>query len=228
MNKLRLLSEISLFEEMPDHKLKEIDMITQMTTVKKGTLIYTPDTPVEVLYFLKQGQVRLYRVNEEGKQFTIDVLVDGNLFGETSSLSLSDDSTYAEAMTDSYICIVKQENMGAFLEDNPATALRLISLLTERLKELQNFSEKMALSDVKHRPLYLLLILSEKTGHRQGEWQSVEAELTHKDLAHMVGSTRETISSTISTLKKEGYLHGKTPFSVHAAKAEAFLAHKTL
>ncbi|EKE31560.1 CRP/FNR family transcription regulator [Salimicrobium jeotgali] len=56
----------------------------------------------------------------------------------------------------------------------------------------------------------------------------MEADLTHKDLAHMVGSTRETISSTISTLKKEGYLHGKTPFSVHAAKAEAFLAHKTL
>ncbi|PYZ95201.1 cAMP-binding protein [Salipaludibacillus keqinensis] len=223
MDKLSLLSQISLFDELPLEELKVIDNMSEMKPIKKGTMILSPDRPIEALFLLKQGQVRLFRSNQHGKQFTVDVLVDGNIFGETSSLTLTDDQIYAEAMTDSYVCIISKNQFEDFIEKNPKIALKLIKILSSRLKELYSLSEKIALSDVKYRLLYLLLHLSEKTGKRKNEWQSINMKLTHQDLANMIGSTRETTSAAISQIKKEGFIKKKLLIHVNADKVKVFL-----
>jgi len=77
---------------------------------------------------------------------------------------------------------------------------------------------------VKHRVLYLLTMLSEKTGYRKEEWQTIEMKLTHQDIANMIGSTRETTSAIISQLKKEGIIKNSLHrFSIYADKAYEFL-----
>ncbi|SES28645.1 Crp/Fnr family transcriptional regulator [Salipaludibacillus aurantiacus] len=223
MDKLTYLSQISLLDELPMDELKVIDEMSEMKPIKKGTMILSPDRPLDALFLLKKGQVRLFRSNQHGKQFTVDVLVDGNIFGETSSLTLTDDQIFAEAMTDTYVCVISKDEFESFIEKNPKIALKLINILSSRLKELYSLSEKIALSDVKYRLLYLLLHLSEKTGKRKNEWQSINMKLTHHDLANMIGSTRETTSAIISQLKKEGYIKKKLHFSVNAEKVTDFL-----
>lgn len=218
-----MLSQISLFDELPKDELMVIDDMSEMKPVKKGTLILSPEQPIPALFLLKQGQVRLYRMNSEGRQFTVDILVDGNIFGETSSVSLTDDQIYAEAMTDTYLCILSREDFEGFIEKNPKIALKLIDILSTRLKEVYSISEKIALSDVKNRLLYLLLMLSEKTGRRKKDWQTIEMRLTHQDLANMIGSTRETTSAIISSLKKEGFIKKGIWFSVNAEKSRELL-----
>ncbi|MBM7701301.1 Crp/Fnr family transcriptional regulator [Metabacillus iocasae] len=223
MDKIFLLSQISLFDELSMDDLKMIDTISEMKPVKKGTLILTPDSPIEALFLLKKGQVRLYRMNQSGKQFTIDILVDGNIFGETATLSLTDDQIYAEAMTDTYLCTISREQFEGFIEQNPKIALKFINILSTRLKDLYSLSEKIALSDVRYRILYLLLHLSEKTGKRKNEWQTIEMKITHQDIANMIGSTRETTSAVISKLKKEGYMKRGLKLSINVEKIEELL-----
>jgi CRP-like cAMP-binding protein len=223
MDKLTMLSQISLFDELSKEELMTIDRMSEMKPVTKGTVVVSPDYPIEALFLLKKGQVRLYRMNEEGKQFTLDILVDGNIFGETSSVTLTDDQIYAEAMTDTYLCLLSHKDFENFIEANPKIALKLIDILSSRLKDFYSISEKIALSDVKHRLLYLLLMLSEKTGRRKNNWQSIEMKLTHQDLAHMVGASRETTSAVLSQLKKEGFLKKVLYFSIDADKTKEYL-----
>jgi CRP-like cAMP-binding protein len=219
LDKLFLLSQISLLDELPMEDLKIIDELSEMKPVKKGTLILSPDKPIEALFFLKEGQVRLYRMNQNGKQFTVDILVDGNIFGETSTMSLTDDQIYAEAMTDTYLCILGKNEFEDFIVNNPKIAIKFINILSARLKELYSLSEKIALGDVKYRILYLLLKLSEKTGRRKNEWQTIEMKLTHQDVANMIGSTRETTSAIISQLKKDGFIKKGLRLSINVDKA---------
>jgi CRP-like cAMP-binding protein len=134
LDKLFLLSQISLLVELPMEDLQIIDELSEMKPVKKGTLILSPDNPIEALFLLKRGQVRLFRMNQNGKQFTVDVLVDGNIFGETATLSLTDDQIYAEAMTDSHLCILGKNEFENFIEKNPKIALKFINILSGRLK----------------------------------------------------------------------------------------------
>ncbi|MBN8235369.1 Crp/Fnr family transcriptional regulator [Halobacillus kuroshimensis] len=223
MDKLTLLSQISLFEELSKDELMSIDQMSEMSPVKKGTVIVSPDHPMDVLFLLKKGQVRLYRMNEDGRQFTVDILVDGNIFGETSTISLTDDQTYAEAMTDTYLCTLSHEDYESFIKENPHVALKLIDILSSRLKDVYSLSEKIALSDVKQRLLYLLLMLSQKTGRRKKNWQTIEMKLTHQDLANMIGATRETTSAMMSQLKKDGYIKKVRYLSIDADKTEELL-----
>lgn len=220
MDKLTMLSQISLFEELSKEELMTIDKMSEMKPVKKGTIIVSPDYPIEALFLLKQGQVRLYQMNEHGRQFTLDILVDGNIFGETSSVTLTDDQVYAEAMTDTYLCLLSHKDFESFIEASPKIALKLIDILSSRLKDFYSLSEKIALSDVKHRLLYLLLMLSEKTGRRKNNWQSIEMKLTHQDIANMIGATRETTSTVLNELKKEGFLKKIRYFSIDADKTK--------
>lgn len=201
---------------MEDMKL--IDRNSTMTPVKKGTQILIPEQALDVLFFLKKGQVRLYRMTSQGKQFTTDILVDGNVFGETESFMLTDKQTYAEAMTDCYLCTMDKEKFESFIRTTPDVSLKLIQILSNRLKETYDLSEKIALGDVRYRTLFLLLKMSEKSGTRDKEWQSINMKITHEDIATMVGSSRETISLLMSKLKKEGLLK-KTLFG-YSIKAD--------
>lgn len=226
MDKITLLSHINLLDELPMDELKTIDQMSTMKPVKKGTIILSPDTPIEALFFLKKGQVRLYRMNSQGKQFTTDILVDGNLFGETSSFSLTDDQMYVEAMTDTYLCTMAMEEFETFVEHNPKIAIKLVNILSARLKDTYDISEKIALGDVKYRILVLLLKLSDKSGKRKNEWQSIEMKLTHSDIATMVGSTRETVSGLMSQFRKEGLLKKELlSYSLHVDKVKEQLEH---
>jgi CRP-like cAMP-binding protein len=223
LDKLFLLSQISLLDELPPEELQIIDELSEMKPVKKGTLILSPLKPIEALFFLKKGQVRLFRMNQNGKQFTVDILIDGNIFGESSTMSLTDDQIYAEAMTDTYLCILGKNEFEDFIEKNPKIAIKFINILSARLKELYSLSEKIALGDVRYRILYLLIKLSEKTGRRKNEWQTIEMKLTHQDVANMIGSTRETTSAILSQLKKEGYIKKGLRLSVNIDKASEVL-----
>ncbi len=224
MDKLLYLSQINLLEELPMEELEVIDKISDMKPVDKGTTILSPHNTNRALYFLKKGNVRLYRSNENGKQFTVDILGDGNIFGETSSFSLSDDQVFAEAMTDVYLCVIGIDEFEKLIEQNPRMAVKFIEILSARLKEIYELSEQIALRDVRYRVLSLLLKLSEKFGKRNKEWQTIDIKVTHHDIATMIGSTRETVSAIISQLKKEGLLK-KTPFHL---KIEAEKAVKEL
>ena len=83
MNKLWYLSQISLFDALPMEDLMEIERMTPMVTLKKNEMIQTPDTFREGLYMLKEGKIKLYKINSEGKQFISSILGAGNVFGES-------------------------------------------------------------------------------------------------------------------------------------------------
>ncbi|WP_377889029.1 Crp/Fnr family transcriptional regulator [Alkalihalobacillus sp. R86527] len=227
MDKMKMLSQINLFDELEMSDLKQIDRVSDMKPVKKGTIIVGPTKPMKALFLLKQGNVRLYRSNDSGKQLTVDILGDGNIFGETTSFSLSDDSVYVEAMSDVYLCIIGKDQFETLLSENPKLAIKFIEILSARLREIYEMSEHIALRSVKYRVLSLLLKLSEKFGKRKHEWQTIEIKLTHNDIATMIGSTRETVSATIGDLKKAGYIK-KNPltFAIHAERANEYLNKK--
>ncbi len=219
-NKEFLLSQIRLFDELPMSDIKVIDHMSVMRPVKRGTLILSPLQQTRALFLLKKGQVRLYRANEQGRQFTIDILTDGNVFGQTESFSLTDDDTYVEAMLDTYLCVMAKEQFEVFLAQRPELAMKLLSLLSERLRYTCDLSQQIALADVKSRVLYLLLRLSDRAPVQKGDWRRVNMRLTHADVATMVGASRETVSLVFSELRKTGVLKKRLlSYMLNAEKA---------
>lgn len=219
MDKLKLLSQINLLDELPEEELKKFSEVTLTSPIKKGTIILSPTQQMRSLFFLKKGQVRLFKISSTGKEFTVDLLSEGNVFGETSSFSLTESNIYAETMVDSFICTLTKERFEEFLRRYPDVALKLITILTSKLKEMYQITESIAYKDVKYRILLLFMQLSNRFGVRSGVWQTVGVKITQHDIASMIGSSRETVSLFLGKLEKEKLITRK-PLKINTVLAK--------
>ncbi|MBO0959691.1 Crp/Fnr family transcriptional regulator [Neobacillus sp. MM2021_6] len=207
MNKLWYLSQISIFEEMSQEEMREIDKldtIHHINWITKNTVIQTPESAREGLYFVKEGKLRLYKLNDNGKQFTLGILTRGNIFGEFNSFSFGTRRVYIETMESSLLCTMSEPQFERLMINRPQLALKFLKALSERLKEREDQLEQLALHGLRKRVLHLLSTLSAKFGVIQDGYALIDLPLSHQEIANMIGASREAVSSVMSELAKEG------------------------
>ncbi len=200
IEKLWYLSQISLFKMIPNDDLMIIDEMSYMKTLSKKYMIQRPEQFQKSLYLLKKGKIRLYKLDQDGKQFTLGILGSGNIFGEIESFSLGTRDVYIETLEETLLCTINQELIQQFLLERPKLMLKLLQVLSERLIESNRMLEHMALGDTKDRLLYLLVKLSEQFGTKKNQKTKIDIKLTHQELAYMIGSTRESVSIMLKEL----------------------------
>lgn len=221
-DKLWYLSKISIFETLPAEDLQEIDRMAPMShfnAVPKGTMIQTPGHEKDGLFFVKLGKLRLYKINEDGRQFTLGILGQGNMFGEIESFSLGTKGIYIETMEETLICSVLKDDFNHFLSQRPLLAMKFLKELSDRLQERDELLEKLALGDLKEKVLYLLVKLAEKFGIKDKEYMRIDIPLTHQELANMIGATRESVTLVLQELSKESLIQtGRMSIKVNLPK----------
>ncbi|MGG1518088.1 Crp/Fnr family transcriptional regulator [Paenibacillus oryzisoli] len=209
MNKLWYLSQISIFEEMSREEIREIDQldtIHHFNWIAKDTLVQTPESTREGLYFVKEGKLRLYKLNENGKQFTLGILTRGNIFGVLNSFSFGTNGIYIETMESSLICTMSEPQFERLMINRPQLALKFLKALSDRLKEREEQLEQLALHGLRQRLLHLLSTLSAKFGVIQDGYALIDLPLSHQEIANMLGASREAVSGVMSELAKEGVI----------------------
>jgi CRP-like cAMP-binding protein len=74
-------------------------------------------------------------VSSTGKNFTVDLLIEVNVFGETSSFSLTESEIYAETVVDSFVSTLTKNRFEDLILQNPDIAIKVITILTSSLTE---------------------------------------------------------------------------------------------
>ena len=198
--KMRYLSELTVFQDLSPREMDELNRITTMSTVPRGRVFYRPEEPGEVLFILKEGRVQLYRISPEGKKLVITTLGPHTLFGEMALLGTKLHNTFAEAIEDCLICVMSRADLERLILGKPQVALRILDVTGKRLREAEERLENMAFKGIPARLASLLLRLAEE---QQSE---TIIGLTHQDLAESVGTYRETATQVLNDLKSEGYI----------------------
>ncbi|NEW06706.1 Crp/Fnr family transcriptional regulator [Paenibacillus sp. SYP-B3998] len=215
MDKIKYLSRIKLFHELEWVELQRIESITPIHIFKKKEIIASPLSAQKYLYLIKSGSVRLYRLSEGGKELTVDLLGVGHVFGEIGSFTTGSENMYAEAREEAIICKVDKTQFESILRERPSLALNFIEIISTRLKEVEEMLEYMAYGSVRKRLLFLLYKLSIKFGVEvhvpeaeveQKMWIQFNIPLTHQELASMMGSLRETVTTGLHELALEGII----------------------
>lgn len=198
--KMRYLSELTVFQDLTAREMEDLNRITTMSTVPKGRVFYRPEEPGEVLFILKEGRVQLYRISPEGKKLVITTLGEHTLFGEMALLGTKMHNTFAEAIEDCLICVMSRTDLERLILSKPQVALRILEITGKRLREAEERLESMAFKGIPARLASLLLRLSQ-------EQDSDEVTgLTHQDLAESVGTYRETATQVLNDLKTRGLI----------------------
>jgi len=234
MNKLKYLSRVNLFRELSMEALENMKEDIPIEPVAKGTIITAPHFPQRMIYLVKAGSVRLYTITDEGKEFTIDVLAPGHLFGDMG-LNEAEANLFAVTLENSIICRIDYERLKQIIREKPDLGIRYIEILSARLREVEELLEHIAFSSMRKRLLFLLQKLIEKFGtdsfeNEEGRgktgWYRLDVELTHQELASMTGSIRETVTEMMKRFAAEGILEKtgyRKPIWIHKERLKTAL-----
>ncbi len=225
-DKLRYLAEINLFKELPAADLEAIDALVPSVTVPTGTILYEPGQPLDRLYFLKRGRVRLYALSASGRELSLAMLGPGNIFGETDSVATGAGSCFAETVEPALLCTMGTSAFRHLMAERPTLAIRLVEMLSERIHSLQELTATMVFQDVKTRVAQLLLKLAHQFGDdKAGSLTKIPFVITHQEIAAMVGSTRESVSVAMGDLSADHLiLTGRGHVEVNCPRVSQWLA----
>lgn len=180
--------------------------MTVMKEYKKGQPIFFAGDSSEAIYLLKSGMVKIYWINVEGKELTLAFLKPGEIFGELALIDEPTRDTAAIAYEDSIICIMGKKAMLELMADMPDIILRVMKIIGFRRKVVENRLQDLLFKNAHCKLAELILNLGEEYGTRDLKGTLIGIKLTHRELANLVGTNRETVSFAIGDLKKEGLI----------------------
>ena len=195
--KFTYLSMVDIFQDLDRSELKEIEQATAMTTCTAGKIFYSPNQSGEVMFIVKKGKVQIYRMSSEGRKLVIETLGPGTIFGEMSLIGAGLYDAFAEAMEDSLICIMNRRDIEKLILTKPKIAVRLLDVMGQRLRESEERLEQTLFHEVPNQLAALLLRL-------RSENRTDTISTTHEELADHLGVYRETVTTALNGLKREG------------------------
>jgi CRP-like cAMP-binding protein len=200
------LKRINIFAELEDSVLAELGHKTRMVQFNKGEYLYMPGDPSNAVFFLKEGQVKIIHLLEDGKEFTLAILEPGEVFGELALAGEYTRESAALAMGEVLVCTVDGAFFERFLNKRPDLSYKLTKIIGFRRREIEIRLADLAFKGVPSRIARLLLRLAEQYGTADNNGLKLKIRLGHQDIANLIGASRETVTLTLNRLRKEGIL----------------------
>jgi CRP-like cAMP-binding protein len=206
--KLWYLAKVNLFQELPEDILEEIAATSHMRNFEKGRYISTPHSETERIYFLKEGEVEIYESTDDGRKIIIDILKPGDIFGYETIVGdqITERRQFVRANKDVIVCTMLGGDFLALLEKKPGVALRLIKDLSMRLSNTEGRLRDTALESADKRLMEELERLYKRYGEESEGQRRLVRKFTHEELANLIGTTRETVTRSMSRLSKNGLI----------------------
>jgi CRP-like cAMP-binding protein len=173
----------------------------------RDELIFQAGSPGNHVYFLEDGRVKIYHLSLTGKEVLLWFCFPGEIFGLAEVCHGGGRQVYAQACEPSRVLSIRQDDFKQFLETRPQAALLVNDVLACRLRNLGNIIQSLVANDVNERVAQLILRLAASHGHktRNGD-VCLDIRLTHQEMANMIGTTRQSVTSALNALKRSGVL----------------------
>jgi CRP/FNR family cyclic AMP-dependent transcriptional regulator len=201
--RLALLAKIDILADLSEPEVSQIVDAAPARTYRAGELLYTPHRPVEVLFLLKRGRIRVFRVSPEGRALTTAIVSPGTMFGEMALLGQRMYDNYAEALDEAYTCVMDRADARRLLLSDPRIAARIVEILGQRLMAMEQRLSEAVFSNVPHRVAAALCTLADShpAATRGG---TIHLTVTHSQVAELAGTSRETATKALGDLAGQG------------------------
>ena len=151
------------------------------------------------------GRVKISSVSAEGKEVTLNVINQGEIFGEIALLDGKRRSADATAVEDTLLLVVERRHFLPFVRNNDDLYLRLLSVICDRLRRTSLALEELALFDLPARLARVLLKMADDYGRpATGSGVRIDMKLSQRDLSTLVASTRESVNKQMQAWRKDG------------------------
>jgi len=200
------LKKIPLLEGLPADAFGRLVDHVEMREVRRRHVLYITGDPGQSVFFLNGGRVKISKVTRDGRELTLAYRVPGEIFGELCLGEGNPREEMAEAMENALITEVERPAFEALVERYPRLSWDLMQVSNRRRNGVENKVARLIFRDVNSKLADLMLQLGRDYGVEDARGTLVAIKITHQEMANLIGSTRETVSLTLSQFKKRGLI----------------------
>lgn len=171
---------------------------------RKELLFYAGDKP-NYIYYILQGKVRTYKVNNQDKELVTALYNTGDYFGYLELLQDERYQEYAAALEDTKLALIAKDEFYNFILSNREVAASFMNVLAKSVSEKEEDLLQMAYDTVRKRVANALVKLHDK--YNESNKQHFEMTISRDELASIVGTATESVIRVLSEFKTDGWIH---------------------
>jgi len=195
-----------LFSDLTEEEYFQLDGFNHRE-VRQGEYIYFEAYKHPNIYFIKTGLIRLGYLDTMGNKIVKDILRPGDFFGQVSLQKENLKGEFAQAIkTGVTLCTFTLDHFNSMLASYPKLALKYSRISGFRIRRFENRLENILRNDVKTRlKMFLEQLLADvfDSASLFGREVRIPNYLTHEEIAQLIGTSRQTVTTLLSTFKQE-------------------------
>lgn len=199
-----------LLEGLPATALDALLARSTDLRVPRRKPIWQPGQAADAVFWVRSGVVKISVAPEDGRAMTLALHGKGSLIGEVAVLSRGPRETLAEAYEEVALQVTPAPVFEACLQRHPALGLALCRRMADRQRRLESRLGTLGTRSCQARLVALLLELAADFGVRDSRGIIVNLKLPHREIAHLIGATRETVSLSLLALRNAGLVQAES------------------
>ena len=200
--------DVDLFNVLCPHKTGVMNETHTFNKFKKNAFVYFRDEPAKYIYMIAEGRIKLGHYTEDGKEVVKAILGAGEIFGELALTGEEKRGDFAQAMDENTsVCPVSIDEMRGLMADNKELSFKIYKLIGLRIRKLERKIESLVFKDARTRIIEFLKDAAAWKGKKVGFETMIPTKLTHKDIANLTGTSRQTVTTILNELKEANLIN---------------------
>ncbi len=193
---------IPLFAGLNEEDHGQLLKVAVRKSYPRHTLLVREGDIGDRFYLLRKGRAKVYLGDDHGREVILSILEPGDFFCEMAMIDDEPCSANVMSLEESEFVSVGKADFQQVMASSPDMAKRLLQSLAQRLRESNQQIESLALKDVQARVEQALQGLAKP----EGSELVIPVGITHRDIAAMVGASREMVTRVFRELETSGFI----------------------
>ncbi len=194
-------TSFNLLDELQHSEYAHIRSGFKTHSYSKGQLIYAPGHENDLIFIIQKGKVRIYLAMED-KEFSLAILEPGDIYATHTR-------AHVLATEDVELLTMETGKFYQLMIAHPAFSKTIISILGELLKQSFSIIDSLVFKDISSRLVDFFLYEAEHHGRIDSDGIVLDLDLTMEQLAAIIGSSRQTVSTIINDMQRADVLRKK-------------------
>lgn len=199
--------EIIVEEPSFEAVMSDLFRKNEIRVYDKKKPIYSEGSHPQFLYYLFSGKARAYKMNEFGKELTVNLYKKGDFVGYKAILEKTSYKESSETMEKCEIVPIKRSDFEELIDNNRNFALEFAKILAVNISEKEELLMGIAYNSLRKRVADAILRLLEK--YKEEHHDDFTMHISREDLAHLAGTTTESLIRTLTEFKNENLIEAK-------------------
>jgi len=202
-----LLKKITMFSALEENELDKLEASLVRRRYAEGQVLFHMGDEGDDLYIIQKGRVKVSIPSSKGEEVILTILSAPELLGELSFIDGKPRSATVQAMEPTEVFCLHRGDFLEFLRGHFDVVLRVLEVLAQRLRRTDTLLADTHFLDITSRLAKKILDLSRMFGIEEKERIRIAVRVTQKDLASMVGASRESVNKQIRALREQGIIN---------------------